>query len=91
MTGTPSLFLSSQARCLDVFQVDPTAAKMLWSQPKQTGDLINDAMHEMLIYKPKAMTCHDDDESLDFCRLGTWQKGTFSSENLGNNISLGLF
>ena len=39
----------------DVLQVDPKAAKMLWSQPKQTGDLINDAMHEMLIYKPKAM------------------------------------
>ena len=35
--------------------MDPKAAKMLWSQPKQTGDLINDAMHEMLIYKPKAM------------------------------------
>ena len=26
-------------------QVDPTAAaKLIWSQPKQTGDTINDAM-----------------------------------------------
>lgn len=39
--------------CLQRLQVDP-AAQMLWSQPKQTGDLLNDAKHEFLIYKPKA-------------------------------------
>merc|ERR1712232_412369 len=26
--------------------------QLLWSQPKQTGDVLNDGMHEFLIYKP---------------------------------------
>ena len=46
------------ARCLPPhfrIQVDPAAREhLLWSQPKQTGDMINDAMHELLIYRPKA-------------------------------------
>ena len=36
------------------WQVDPAVdAHLLWSEPKQTGDMINDAMHELLIYHPK--------------------------------------
>lgn len=48
-----SIFNDSLPSRIVFNEVDPKAAKMLWSQPKQTGDLINDAMHEMLIYKPK--------------------------------------
>lgn len=27
--------------------------QLIWSQPKQTGDVVNDGMHEFLIYHPK--------------------------------------
>eukprot|EP00931_Biecheleriopsis_adriatica_P094207 TRINITY_DN6788_c0_g1_i2.p1 TRINITY_DN6788_c0_g1~~TRINITY_DN6788_c0_g1_i2.p1 ORF type:complete len:377 (-),score=83.46 TRINITY_DN6788_c0_g1_i2:51-1181(-) len=35
-------------------EVDPDLhPKLLWSQPKQTGDMINDGMHELLIFRPQ--------------------------------------
>jgi len=49
-----SIFNDSQPSRIVFNEVDPSTEKqMLWSQPKQIGDVINDAMHELLIYKPK--------------------------------------
>jgi len=34
-------------------QIDPSFyGKLLWSQPKQTGDIVNDALYEFLAYHP---------------------------------------
>ncbi|CAK9010015.1 unnamed protein product [Durusdinium trenchii] len=49
-----SIFSDSSPSRIVFNEVDPAAEnELLWSQPKQTGDMINDAMHEMLIYHPK--------------------------------------
>lgn len=49
----PPVFDHHTTKKFSVLQVDPTVPELLWSQPKQTGDVINDAMYEMLMYKPK--------------------------------------
>lgn len=51
----PAALIQDPGQSQIVFnEVDPAAVgKLLWSQPKQTGDTINDAMHELLIYRPK--------------------------------------
>ncbi|CAJ1430011.1 unnamed protein product, partial [Effrenium voratum] len=51
----PAAILRDSSPSRIVFnEVDPAAREhLLWSQPKQTGDMINDAMHELLIYRPK--------------------------------------
>lgn len=48
-----SIFNASLPSRIVFNEVDPTVPELLWSQPKQTGDVINDAMYEMLMYKPK--------------------------------------
>lgn len=35
-------------------RIDPVyKEKLVWSQPKQTGDIFNDGWHEFLVYRPK--------------------------------------